>query len=71
VAAVLVTEICNLDETNNIINNIFISRFLNNLSITEEEKEYIVKNTFAKVQIIDPVKGNDMYCEGKIAEELN
>jgi hypothetical protein len=50
---------------------IFISRFLNNLSITEEEKEYIVKNTFAKVQIIDPVKGNDMYCEGKIAEELN
>ena len=50
---------------------IFISRFLNNLSITEEEKEYIVKNTFAKVKIIDPVKGNDMYCEGKIAEELN
>ena len=50
---------------------IFISRFLNNLSITEEEKKYIVSNTFAKVQIIDPVKGNDMYCEGKIAEELN
>ena len=57
--------------TNDVMEEIFISRFLNNLSITEEEKEYIVKNTFAKVQIIDPVKGNDMYCEGKIAEELN
>jgi hypothetical protein len=57
--------------TNDIMEEIFISRFLNNLSITEEEKKYIVSNTFAKVQIIDPVKGNDMYCEGKIAEELN
>ena len=57
--------------TNDAMEEIFISRFLNNLSITEEEKEYIVKNTFAKVKIIDPVKGNDMYCEGKIAEELN
>ena len=57
--------------TNDVMEEIFISRFLNNLSITEEEKEYIVKNTFAKVQIIDPVKGNNMYCEGKIAEELN
>ena len=57
--------------TNDIMEEIFLSRFLNNLSITEEEKEYIVKNTFAKVQIIDPVKGNNMYCEGKITEELN
>ena len=57
--------------TDDIMEEIFISRFLNNLSITEEEKKYIVSNTFAKVQIIDPVKGNDMYCEGKIAEELN
>ena len=57
--------------TNEIMEEIFISRFLNNLSISEEEKKYIVSNTFAKVQIIDPVRGNDMYCEGKIAEELN
>ena len=41
------------------------------ITFTDEEKEYIVKNTFAKVQIIDPVKGNNMYCEGKITEELN
>ena len=57
--------------TNEIMEEIFISRFLNNLSISEEEKKYIASNTFAKVQIIDPVRGNDMYCEGKIAEELN
>ena len=57
--------------TNEIMEEIFISRFLNNLSISEEEKKYIASNTFAKVQIIDPVKGNDMYCEGKITEELN
>ena len=57
--------------TDEIMKEIFISRFLNNLSITEEEKEYIAQNTFAKVKIIDPVKGNNMYCEGKISEELN
>jgi hypothetical protein len=57
--------------TNEIMEEIFISRFLNNLSISEEEKKYIASNTFAKVKIIDPVRGNDMYCEGKIAEELN
>ena len=57
--------------TNEIMEEIFISRFLNNLSISEEEKKYIANNTFTKVQIIDPVRGNDMYCEGKIAEELN
>ena len=57
--------------TNEIMEEIFISRFLNNLSISEEEKKYIADNTFAKVQIIDPVKGNNMYCEGKITEELN
>ena len=57
--------------TNGIMEEIFISRFFNNLSISEEEKKYIASNTFAKVKIIDPVRGNDMYCEGKIAEELN
>ena len=50
---------------------IFISRFLNNLSISDEEKKYIAQNTFAKVQIIDPVRGNNISCEGKIMEALN
>ena len=57
--------------TNDIMKEIFISRFLNNLSISDEEKKYIAQNTFAKVQIIDPVRGNNISCEGKIAEELN
>ena len=49
---------------------IFISSFLNNLSITEKQKNFILNNTFARVEIIDPVRGNDVFCKGKIAEEL-
>ena len=51
--------------------DIFIKRFLNNLSLSEEEKNFILKNTFARVQIIDPVRGNDVFCSGNIAQELN
>ena len=57
--------------TNEDMYEIFIERFLNNLTLTEEEKDYLVKNTFAKVKIIDPVKGNDFFCKGNIAEDLN
>ena len=51
--------------------NIFVDRFLNNLSISDEEKNFIMKNTFAKVQILDPVRGNNILCTGRIAQELN
>ena len=44
--------------------------FLNNLTLNDNEKNYIVENTLAKVQIIDPARGNDFFCEGKIATEL-
>ena len=57
--------------TNEDMYEIFIERFLNNLTLSEEEKDYLVKNTFAKVQIIDPIKGNDFFCKGNIAEDLN
>ena len=57
--------------TNEDMYEIFIERFLNNLTLSEEEKDYLVKNTFAKIQIIDPVKGNDFFCKGNIAEDLN
>ena len=50
--------------------NIFESRFLNNLSLSKEEKNFIIINTQVKAQIIDPVKGNDFFCSGKIAEDL-
>ena len=33
-------------------------------------KKYILDNTIAFVQIIDPVRGNDITCAGRIADEL-
>ena len=50
---------------------IFISRFLNNLSITEDEKKYIMNNTNVLVEIKDPVRGNDISCKGAVAQDLN
>ena len=49
---------------------IFISRFLNNLSLSDKEKNHILNNTLARVQVIDTVRGNDIFCNGKIAEDL-
>lgn len=49
---------------------IFLLRFLNALSLSEKEKKFIVDNTLVRVQVIDPVRGNDIFCTGKIAEDL-
>ena len=49
---------------------IFISTFLRNLSISEKQKIFIANNTFGRVEIVDPVRGNNIFCSGKIAEEL-
>ena len=56
--------------TNEDMEEIFMSRFLNNLSLSDKEKNYILQNTFAQVEIIDPVRGNDIFCKGKISQEL-
>ena len=56
--------------TNTNMKEIFLSGFLDNLSLSEKEKNYIVDNTLARVQVIDPVRGNDSYCAGKIARDL-
>ena len=56
--------------TNVDMKEIFLSRFLNNLSLSDKEKNYIINNTSAKVQVIDPVRGNDIFCSGKITEDL-
>jgi hypothetical protein len=53
------------------MNDIFISRFLNNLSLSKTEKEFIVKNTLVDSLIIDPVRGNDIACTGNVAKDLN
>ena len=56
--------------TNADMEEIFLTRFLHNLSLSKKEKEYIVNNTLARVQVIDSVRGNDMFCAGKISEDL-
>ena len=56
--------------TNADMEDIFLSRFLNNLSLSENEKNFILNNTFAKVEIIDPVRGNDIFCTGKVSQDL-
>ena len=57
--------------TNEDMEEIFISRFLGNISLSEKEKNYILENTFVKSTIIDPVRGKDIYCTGKVYEDLN
>ena len=66
----LFTQKRNAYLTNSDMEEIFISTFLNNLSISEKQKDFITKNTYAKVEIIDPVRGNDVFCKGKISGEL-
>ena len=56
--------------TNSDMSDIFMDRFLNNLTLSEKEKNYILNNTLARVEVIDPVKGNDIFCSGKINQEL-
>ena len=56
--------------TSAVMEETFLSRFLDNLSLSEKEKNYIVDNTLARVQVIDPVRGNDIFCAGKIAKDL-
>ena len=56
--------------TNANMEEIFLSRFLHNLSLSKKEKNYIVDNTLARVQVIDPVRGNDVFCTGRIADDL-
>ena len=57
--------------TNLDMEEIFISRYLNNLSITDKEKIYIMEHTYMKVQILDPVRDNNISCEGYVTEDLN
>ena len=60
----------NIYLTNADMEEIFLTRFLHNLSLSKKEKKYIVNNTLARVQVIDPVRGNDIFCTGKIADDL-
>jgi len=56
--------------TNTDMEEIFTSRYLNNLTLTTKQKDYIIENTIVKSQIIDPVRGNDIFCTGNVARDL-
>ena len=56
--------------TNADMEEIFLTRFLKNISLSDKEKTYILDNTIVKSQVIDPVRGNDIFCTGKVAEDL-
>ncbi len=56
--------------SNEIMEELFVARFLSNLSLSNEEKNYLLKNIFVKSQIIDPVRGNNISCEGNVARDL-
>ena len=56
--------------TNTDMEEIFLARFLKNISLSDKEKTYILDNTIVKSQVIDPVRGNDIFCTGKVAEDL-
>ena len=56
--------------TNAHMEEIFVSTFLGNLSISKEEKDFIIQNTNVIATIIDPVRGNNITCAGNVARDL-
>ena len=48
----------------------FKSTFLSNLSLSGKEQDFIIRNIRIKVNLIDPVKGNDLFCSGSLTKDL-
>jgi len=61
----------NLSLTDDYMENNFKSSFLNNLSLSDKEQDFIVTNIKLKINIIDPVRGNDLFCSGLLTKDLN
>ena len=57
--------------TDDYMQNSFKSSFLNNLSLSDKEQDFIVRNIKLKINIIDPVRGNDLFCSGLLTKNLN
>ena len=57
--------------TENYMENYFKSSFLSNLSLSDKEQDFIVRNIKIKVNIIDPVRGNDLFCSGPLTKDLS
>mgnify|MGYP001429243797 FL=1 len=55
-----------------IMEDIFEEVFLNNLSLSEKEIDFLSNNMFVKVTIYHPVNKEELICSGKINQyELN
>ena len=61
----------NLSLTESYMTNDFKSSFLSNLSLSDKEQDFIVRNIKLKINIIDPVRGNDLFCSGLLTKDLN
>ena len=56
--------------TVNYMEDYFKSIFLSNLTLSDKEQDFIVQNIKLKVNIIDPVRGNDLFCSGQLTSDL-
>ena len=56
--------------TNEDMEELYVTRFLSNLSLSDKEINYLLKNTFVEAKIIDTLRGNDIFCEGNVARDL-
>ena len=56
--------------TENYMEGYFKSIFLANLSLSNKEQDFIVRNIKIKVNIVDPVRGNDLFCSGALTKDL-
>jgi len=57
--------------TEDYMENYFKSTFLTNLSLSDKEQNFIVRNIKIKVNIVDPVRGNNLFCSGPLTKDLN
>ena len=49
-----------------IMKNIFIETFFDNLSFSKKEIEFLLKNMFVRVTIFHPINKTELICSGKI-----
>ncbi len=54
----------NLSE--DIMKNIFIENFFDNLSFNDKEIEFLLKNMFVRVTIFHPINKTELICSGKV-----
>ena len=58
--------------TKGVMEDIFKSSFLNNVSLEDKEKEFLMDNMYVHVTIYHPIKKTELSCFGKINDyELN